>query len=172
MAWQNKIQAGEERYRQLFSMFRLMADNTEDFLWAKDIVNRYTFVNKTMCDRLLMAENIDEPIGKTNILFANCERERHPQNPDWHTFGEIDTDTDRLILGEGKPKQFNEFGNIQGKFLFLDVHKAPIWDEMGNLVGVVGTWRDVTLTKQREKEKSNALELLSKNEVNLKKNQY
>ena len=33
--WQKQIQAGEERYRQMFSMFRLMADNTEDFLWQK-----------------------------------------------------------------------------------------------------------------------------------------
>jgi len=169
VAWQKEIQEGEERYRQMYSMFRLMADNTEDFLWAKDIENRYTFVNKTMCDRLLMAENIDEPIGKTDIFFAKRERERYPQNPDWHTFGEINSDTDSLILGEGKPKQFNEFGNIQGKFLFLDVHKAPIWDEMGNLVGVVGTGRDVTVTKQLENEKSNALELLQKSDDNLRR---
>ena len=169
VAWQNEIQAGEERYRHLFSMFRLMADNTEDFLWAKDINNRFTFVNKTMCDRMLMAENVNEPIGKTDIFFAKRERERHSENPDWHTFGEIYADTDTITLGEGKPQQFDEFGNIQGKFLFLDVHKAPIWNELGNLIGVVGTGRDVTHTKQLENEKSNVLELLRKSEVDLQR---
>lgn len=169
VAWQKKIQAGEERYRHMFSMFRLMADNTEDFLWAKDIYNRYTFVNKAMCDRLLMAESVNEPIGKSDIFFAKRERETHPEDPDWHTFGEIYTDTDTITLSEGKPLQFDEFGNIKGKFLFLDVHKAPILDERGNLLGVVGTGRDVTLTKQLENEKLNALELLQKSEDDLRR---
>ncbi|HEY3369428.1 MAG TPA: histidine kinase N-terminal 7TM domain-containing protein [Prolixibacteraceae bacterium] len=169
VAWQKEIQAGEDRYRHLFSMFRLMADNTDDFLWAKDIDNQYTFVNKTMADRLLIAESVNEPIGKTDIFFANRERNAHPENPDWHTFGEICADTDTITIEEEKPKQFDEFGNIQGKFLFLDVHKAPIWDENGHLIGVVGTGRDVTLTKQLEKEKSIALELLQNSEDNLRR---
>jgi signal transduction histidine kinase len=169
ITWQKEIQAGEERYRQISTMFRLLADNTEDFLWAKDINNQYTFVNKTMCDRLLMAESVLDPIGKTDDYFARREREAHPENPEWHTFGEICAETDVLTVNEGKPMQFDEFGNIQGKFLFLDVHKAPIRDESGNLIGVVGTGRDVTLTKQLENERSNTLELLQKSEDNLHK---
>ena len=169
VTWQKEIQAGEERYHEMSAMFRLLADNTEDFLWAKDINNQYTFVNKTMCDRLLIADSVYEPIGKTDIYFAARERVAHPENPEWHTFGEICADTDIITLQKGKPQQFDEFGNIQGKFLFLDVHKAPIRDESGNLIGVVGTGRDVTLTKQLEKERSNALELLQQSEVNLHK---
>jgi len=167
--WQKQIQAGEERYRQMFSMFRLMADNTEDFLWAKDLNNRFTFVNKAMCDSLLIAESIHEPIGKMDIFFATRERAKHPENIDWHTFGETCADSDSITLGEEKPKQFDEFGNIQGKFLFLDVHKAPIWDEKGNLIGIVATGRDVTLTRQLENEKSIALELLQKSEDDLQR---
>src|SRR5665648_104271 len=169
VTWQREILAGEERYRHMFSMFRLMADNTEDFLWAKDRYNKYTFVNKTMCDRLLLAKNVNEPIGKTDVHFADRERKIHPGNHDWHTFGEICKDTDTLTLAEGKPQQFDEFGNVQGKFLFLDVHKAPIRDEQGNLIGIVGTGRDVTLTKQLENEKSNALESLRESEEHLQK---
>ena len=56
---------------------------------------------------------------------------------------------------------------MQGKFLYLDVHKAPIWDERGYQIGVVGTARDVTLTKKLENEKTVALELLRKSEDNL-----
>ncbi len=166
---QKEIKEAEERYRNLYSVFRLMADNTEDFLWAKDINNKYTFVNKTMCDRLLISNNINEPIGKTDLFFARRERKAHPENPEWHTFGEICADTDvQAIHGKGS-KQFDEFGNVQGKFLFLDVHKAPIRDENGNLTGVAGTARDVTHTKKLEEEKLIALESLKKSEENLQR---
>lgn len=166
---QKEIEAAKERYHSLFNMFRLITDNSEDFLWAKDINNQYIFANKTMCDRLLIANSVDEPIGKTDIFFATREREKHPENPDWHTFGEICIDSDKIIRTERTPQQFDEFGYVQGKFLYLDVHKAPIFDEAGNLVGVVGTARDVTQTKKLEKEKSDALKSLQTSENSLRK---
>jgi len=163
------IRAGEERYYQMFSMFRLMSDNIDDFLWAKDMDNKYIFVNKTMCDRLLIANNVDEPIGKTYEFFVRRELEAHPENPDWHTFVTDSVAKDMLTFNGRSSKQYDLFGNVQGKFLFLDVHKAPIRDENGNQIGVVGTARDVTLTKQFESEKTVALEQLQKSEDNLLK---
>ncbi len=162
-----EIRAGEERYHQMFSMFRLMSDNTDDFLWAKDMDDNYTFVNKAMCDRLLIANSVDEPIGKAFEFFARREREAHPENPDWHTFNNNYKSTDSLNLSERNSKQYDLSGNVQGKFLFLDVYKAPIWDERGNQIGIVGTARDVTHTKQLENEKTAALEQLLKSEENL-----
>lgn len=163
------IRAGDERYYQMFSMFRLMSDNIDDFLWAKDMDNKYIFVNKTMCDRLLIANNVDEPIGKTFEFFVRRELESHPENPDWHTFVTDSVAKDMLTFNGRSSKQYDLYGNVQGKFLFLDVHKAPIWDENGNQIGVVGTARDVTLTKQFESEKTAALEQLQKSEDNLLK---
>ena len=164
-----EIKAGEERYHQMFSMFRLMSDNTDDFLWAKDMDDNYTFVNKTMCNRLLIANNVDEPIGKAFEYFAKREREAHPENPGWHTFISNYKNIDSLNISERNSKQYDLSGNVQGKFLFLDVHKAPIWDERGNQIGIVGTARDVTHTKQLENEKTAALEKLRKSEDNLLK---
>jgi PAS domain-containing protein len=37
---------------------------------------------------------------------------------------------------------------LRGKFLFLDVYKAPLYDEKGELIGVVGSGRDVTEQKE------------------------
>jgi len=169
VASNRKIRAGEERYYQMFSMFRLMSDNIDDFLWAKDMDDKYTFVNKTMCDRLLIANNVDEPIGKTYEFFVSRERETHPENPDWNTFVTDSVANDMLTFNGRSSKQYDLSGNVQGKFLYLDVHKAPIWDEHGNQIGVVGTARDVTLTKQLESEKTAALEQLQKSEDNLLK---
>ena len=168
ITWQREIESGEERYRNMYNMFRLMADNSDDFLWAKGVDKNYIFCNRTLCERLLIAKDVNEPIGKTNEYFAARQRKLHPEDPEWFTFGDI-SDTDELTIGEGKPTQFDIFGNVKGEFLFLDVHKSPIRDEQGNLLGVVGMARDVTLTKKLERENYIALESLRKSEDELRK---
>jgi PAS domain S-box-containing protein len=149
---EDELRKSEKKFSSLNTMFRLLVDNTKDLFWAKDVNNKYIFTNT------------DEPIGKMDIFFATRQRELHPENPEWHTFGEICANTDTIVLNEKIAKQFDEYGNVQGKFLFLDVNKAPIWDEHGNLVGVVGTGRDVTHIKSLEKEKEVAIDSLKKSE--------
>jgi len=140
----------EAEYQSLYRMIRLMCDNMPDMIWAKDTEKRYTFANKALCDHLLHAQNTDEPIGKMDMFFAKRERNTHPEDPQWHTFGEICSDSDSITLQKSKAEQFEEFGNVRGKFLFLDVHKAPMLDKNGKVIGVVGSARDVTKAKQTE----------------------
>ena len=149
---QHEIRMGEQRYQSMSAMFRLMADNMSDMLWAKDLNNRYIFTNKAMCDNLLHASDTDEPIGKTDMFFAERERMKHPDRSDWHTFGELCQDSDRVVIESGKAERFDEYGNVSGKFLFLDARKAPIYDENGKMVGVVGSAHDITLQKVAESE--------------------
>ena len=42
-------------------------------IWAKDMENRFIFVNQAHM-RLLNARDTDEPIGKTDMYFAARER--------------------------------------------------------------------------------------------------
>ena len=145
-----KLKVSEENYRKISTMMHLMCDNMPDMIWAKDLEKRYIFANKTICHNLLNAAGNDEPIGKNDMFFAERERTRHADDPEWHTFGEICRDTDQITMDAGIPQQFNEYGNVQGKFLFLDVHKAPFIDEQGIMIGTVGSARDVTVSKQLE----------------------
>jgi|GEM_PF-6292778 len=145
------LRQSEQRYKQLYQMFRLMADNVPDLIWAKDMEKRFIFTNKAICEKLLNALDTEEPIGKTDMFFAQRERNSHPENPDWHTFGEICADSDSIVIESKQPQRFDEFGNVQGKFLFLDVHKAPFWDENGEMIGTVGSGRDVTREKEIER---------------------
>ncbi len=154
----------EEKYRNMLYMLRLITDNANDFLWAKDMDNKYIFTNKTICEKLLSAKNTLEPIGKTDLFFAQRERNAHPDDPEWHTFGEICANTDLIIHQEKKTMQFDEYGNVKGKFLFLDVHKSPIWDNHGNMIGVVGTARDVTKEKELEKNEGKFIDALIESE--------
>jgi PAS domain S-box-containing protein len=142
----------ERKSRQLDTMLRLICDNVPDMIWAKDLEKKYIFANKAVCETLLGARDTGEPVGRTDIFFAQRERARHPENPDWHSFGEICRDTDQITIDAGCAQQFDEYGNVQGRFLFLDVRKAPLFDETGVMIGTVGSARDVTMQKRMEKE--------------------
>jgi len=146
-----QLQCKESEYQALYAMLRRMCDNLPDMIWAKDLDNRYIFTNKALCDNLLHASDTDEPIGKTDMFFADRERAEHADDPQWHSFGEMCRDSDAITLTSGKPGQFDEFGNVRGKFLCLDVYKAPMLDANGEAIGVVGCGRDVTKLRAAEK---------------------
>lgn len=142
----------EEHAKGLANLLRLITDNVTDMIWAKDLDQRYLFANKAMCEKLFNAKDTNEPIGKDDMFFAMRERNSHPDAPDWHTFGELCQDSDTITLQNGKASQFDEYGNVKGEFLFLDVHKAPFINDKGEVIGVVGSGRDVTQQKVIEEK--------------------
>lgn len=144
----------KNKYAQ--KLLRLLADNLPDMLWAKDVHGHYIFANQAICDNLLMAKDTSEPIGNSDVFFALREREKHKDLKDWHTFGELCFNSDEIVLEHMKPMRFEEYGNIKGKLVYLEVHKAPFFDENGRLLGTVGSGRDITvevLAKEELKEK-------------------
>ena len=160
-----QLSDSENRYRDLYRTVRLMVNNATDLIWAKDMNDCYTFVNRATCDVLLQARTLDEPIGKNDLFFALRERKDHPEDPNWHTFGELCQASDRIVRESGKPGQFDEFGNINGQFLYLDVHKAPVRDESGEMIGTVGSARDVTRIRMMESTREQVEEQLRQSET-------
>lgn len=141
-----------EHSKRLANLLRLMCDNEPDLIWAKDLQGRYLFANKAICDQLLIAADTDEPAGKTDMFFAQRQRALHPQDRDWHTFGELCQDSDAITLERGQPSVFEEYGNVKGKMLYLEVWKAPFVNELGEVIGTVGCGRDITKRKLIEDE--------------------
>ena len=162
------LQASEERSNSLYQLIRLMSDNLPDLVWAKDMEGHFIFVNKATIEKLLIAQDTDEPIGKNDLYFAERQRALYPDNPVWHTFGEICIDTDLVVHSTQRPERFEEFGNIQGEFLFLDVYKAPFLNELGHMIGTVGIGRDVTHEKKLEQERKHIQEALAASEAELR----
>ena len=156
------LRESESRYKHLYSMVRLMCDNLPDLIWTKDLEGKFVFANKACCEKLLNAKSTDEPIGKTDMYFADRERESHPENTDYHTFGETCLVTDLAVMKSKRPRRFEESGNIKGEFLVFDVYKAPFWDEKHNMIGMVGCAKDVTKEKQLEEDHKRAEEELAK----------
>ena len=148
----------EAKYRSLYVLLRLMTDTMPDMIWAKDLEQKYIFANRAMCNKLLNANNLTEPIGKTDMFFAQRERDMHPENPKYHTFGEVCANTDEITLQQMREMQFDEYGNVKGKFVYLDVHKAPLFNAENKLIGVVGSARDITEGKKIEENLKHAKE--------------
>lgn len=146
------LKESERRYRELYCMVRLMCDNVPDLIWAKDLDKRFTFVNSSICEKLLNAADTKEPIGKNDMFFAERERFSHIDDPAWHTFGEICQDSDSIVMESKQAERFDEWGNVKGSFLRLDVYKAPFLDENGTMIGTVGCGRDVTREREIEDE--------------------
>lgn len=140
----DSLRQSEQKYKSLQELFRNVADNMPDMLWAKDLEKRFIFVNNSICKNLLNASDIQEPIGKSDMFFATRERDAHPDNQSYHTFGELCIDSDSVVLSTGVTGRFEESGNVKGKFLCLDVVKTPLHDEAGRITGTVGAARDIT----------------------------
>lgn len=147
-----ELAATTERSDKLATLLRLMCDNVPDMIWAKDREKRYLFANKALCEQLLGTEDTDEPLGKTDLFFAQRQRASRPDDPRWHTFGELCQDSDGITLERGQPSTFEEYGNVKGELLYLDVRKAPFVVETGEVIGTVGSARDITERKRIEAE--------------------
>ncbi len=137
-------------------ILKTLTDNLPDMLWIKDLEGYYLFANQAICDNLLMAKDTNEPIGKNDVFFALRERATHPENPNWHTFGELCHNSDDVTVEHNKSMRFEEYGNVKGQLMYLEVHKAPFYDDSGKVLGVVGSGRDITefvlMKKQMEEQ--------------------
>ena len=140
-------------------LLKLLTQNLPDMLWVKDLEGKYMYANKAICNGLLMAKDTEEPLGKNDIYFAHRERKTHSDKPNWHTFGELCSDSDQVVVDNNKPMKFEEYGNVKGEILYLEVYKAPFYDKNGNIIGTVGAGRDITELKKTQ------LDLEAKNKI-------
>lgn len=141
-------------------LLKLLTKQLPDMLWVKEVNGNYLYANQAICDGLLMAKDTSEPIGKNDIFFAQRERDAHPENPQWHTFGELCFNSDLVVIENNRPMKFEEYGNVKGKLLYLEVYKAPFYDKDGNIIGTVGAGRDITQIKKIQLDLEESLRTL------------
>ena len=148
-------------------LLELLTQHLPDMLWVKDLNGIYMYANQAICDGLLMAKNTREPIGKRDVFFALREREAHKEKPNWHTFGELCFNSDQIVINNNEPMKFEEYGNVKGKLLYLEVYKAPFYDKNGEIIGTVGTGRDITELKRIQLNLEKSLKKLAEHEKEL-----
>lgn len=134
--------------QQMSCIMRAICDGLPDLMiWAKDSGGKYLFVNKAVCEHLLITEPLDI-IGQTDMDVDSREQTKQPENPEYHTFGMTCYKSDQQVLTTGKPFRIIEEGYVQGKKMTIDVRKYPLMDNC-NLIGVVGCARVVVVGERR-----------------------
>lgn len=144
-------QASESKYKRLYTMLRLICDNEPDMIWAKDTEGRYIFANKAMCSKLLEAVDTDEPIGKTDHFFTERSCRLHAGKEPWCNNADKCRETDIRTVEADSALQFEEIYHVGGQLRTLDVHKAPLYNDDGVIIGTVGSARDVSEARAVEK---------------------
>jgi signal transduction histidine kinase len=149
-------------------LLKLLTQHLPDMLWVKDLNGTYLYANQSICNGLLMAKDTQEPIGKNDVFFALRERAAHRDKPDWHTFGELCFNSDQVVIDNNKAMKFEEYGNVKGKLLYLEVYKAPFYDNNGSIIGTVGAGRDITKLKKIQLDLEESLKTLDRQREQLK----
>ena len=143
------LRDSEKKYHDLYNLTRLIVDNVPDLIWAKGMDDNFVLVNQAMCNKLLMIDRPDEALGKPHGYFAEKERQAGFE----HDFGDTCDGSDDVVKETKTPGRFLESGVVRGQKIVLDVYKAPLFNEDGQIIGTVGCGRDVT----REQEIEEAL---------------
>ena len=137
---EEKIIESQKKLKSLQDLFRNVADNMPDMLWAKDLKGKYLFANKALCENLFQIRDTSTPIGKT---YEECTRKIKEQpeyinDNNWFTVGIKHTNYDNIVLDTGLSTRYEENGYIKGVFKCLDIIKSPLLNANNEIIGVVG----------------------------------
>jgi diguanylate cyclase (GGDEF)-like protein/PAS domain S-box-containing protein len=122
------------------SWLRALIDQVPDYLFVKDRENRFVIANKAVAADL--GRTPESIIGLTDEDLHRADRA-----------AEFMADDSRVIR-TGQPMiDKEEFVVLpSGEQRWLSTSKLPLRDEIGQIVGLVGVARDVTLRKQAEEQ--------------------
>ena len=108
------------------TLLKSIINSLPDMLWAKSIDGTYIYANKSIIDKLLFSSTLENTIDRKDAEMASVRRKAVGNEN--HTFGEICGNSDYVILDSLKPERFLEFGKVDGKDLYLEVHKDILKD--------------------------------------------
>lgn len=139
---EEELQKAKLKMDEYRSLVLAVGDTIPDMMWAKNMNGEYIYVNDGILKGLFYNQDYMSVIGKNDIeLSLKCKEKVGSEN---HTFGEICGNSDIIVLQNLKKERFLEWGLIDGRDMYLEVYKAPLYDKDGEVVGTVGTGRDVT----------------------------
>ncbi len=128
------------------ALMRTIIDSTPDWIFVKDVDHRYVLVNKGYANTFHMTP--EDFIGK-NDLEIGFPEEIVKGNPEKGIRGFWADD--RQIMAEGELKVIpEEPAVVDNQPRVLSTIKAPLKDELGNSIGVVGFVHDITDLKSVE----------------------
>jgi PAS domain S-box-containing protein len=130
----DKPETGSEAF------YRMILENIPDRVFVKDPQGRYTFVNRSCCR--FWDISAESALGKT-------DRDIHPEH-----IARRCVQSDQFVFSKQKTYYSEEhIRDSDGRQQVLEVVKAPLSDNAGQVTGLVGIIRDITKKKQTELER-------------------
>ena len=134
---QNQLLASSQKLRNNLSLLRGIMESTPDAVFVKDLNGRYIMVNPAAGRFIDKAP--DEVLGLTDLeIFGPDSR--------------ILMDRDRQVIETGELQSYEFTRSLStGTHTYLTT-KGPYRDSQGNVIGVVGTSREITDRKRAEEQ--------------------
>jgi GAF domain-containing protein len=139
-----QTQAALEQTEQSQQLLRSIIDATPDWIFIKDQDHRYRLANKGYADALHM--QADDFIGKNDLELGF---------PEELVLGDPKKDIrgfwadDRLVMDSGEAQVYpNDPATIDDEVHIFHTYKTPLWDDEGNVWGVLAFSRDITEREQ------------------------
>ena len=131
-------------------MLRLVMDNIPQHIFWKNKDSVYLGCNKNFAEDAGLNDPADI-VGKTDYDLPWKKEE-----------ADLFRDYDRRVMNEDTPILHIIEPQLQadGREAWLDTNKIPLHDAKGNVVGILGTYEDITERKLVEVEKENARKAL------------
>jgi PAS domain S-box-containing protein len=136
-------------------LLRTLIDILPDSIYAKDTEARFILNNAAQL-RILGARDQQEALGKSDFDY-------HPAELASRYF-----EDDQRVVQSGQPLLTREEPVVDhgtGKVLWKLTTKAPLRDDQGQVIGLVGIGRDITARKQMEAEREALLGQLRSSEA-------
>jgi PAS domain S-box-containing protein len=147
----------EKSLQESKQMLELVMDNIPQFIFWKDTQSIYQWCNLNFA-RAAGVETPENIVGKTDYDLAWKKEEADAFRAD-----------DREVMAHDRAKLGIIEAQLQadGKQAWLATNKIPLHDEQGNVVGILGTYEDITERRQAaEKLRQRNRELAMLNEAN------
>lgn len=121
--------------------FNALMDNIPDTIYFQDTEGRFLRINKAQA-RLLGVDDPTEALGKTDFDYFPLEVAR--------SFRE----TEQKLLESGNPilDHILSASRPDGQVIWFSATEAPLYDDQGRIIGLVGISRDITYRKRVEAE--------------------
>jgi PAS domain S-box-containing protein len=134
-------QAEQSANQAELRMLRTVIDSLPDLIYIKDTKSRFVLANRAI--RKYMTGSPDgDLLGRDDSSFYPEEQARGFRN-----------DEEKVMrTGEQLVSQAERAQDKEGKDRWLLTTKVPFRDEDGNIIGIIGIGRDVTVLKQGEAE--------------------
>ena len=129
----------EEALRAQHDLLRALIDNMPDLIYVKDDESRFVLANRALA-QLMGAKNPEDLLGKTDFDYFPKE------------LATAYYSDEQAILQTGLPLLNQEERSVdaEGNAKWLSTSKVPLRDRQGEVLGIIGIGRDITVGRQAE----------------------